>query len=679
MDDRKKQHRRCAVLLLVFALVIGCVSMPGELTAAQKELSLSLAEHLAYADSSEYAALKRKLDLAQIQYTQSVKRIRMKEENQKTFRWSPLLSFKFPESPTLDDESEYNYKPLELQSQIDALRHELGSCIYGIYGKVALSFVSIYQLQETISYNEARLAECRRTLAKNRVRLLLGEATKTDIERMEQKITTMEATVAADKRSFLSAVTKLSDLIGLDVTGGWRFANPFVTVDLSRSELEWLIDYTLEHDNDFYKTRLETANGLLEMNTNYELMSKKYGSGTMSYIDSFINQARRGEKLDSSAFKSAFTAMLEKADAPWNGKLRILFIRIPKLWFKGSTDGQRYVEDEPYVLYENALEYQNLLAEEAQAKKELTDTVTERYETYISTKNSYELLVKRSADKQAELERARVQNLMGELAYEEYESVQEEYEEMQLDTLEAQAAYSEAVFQLDTATLGAVTAYMEGSDTRMNASAGGKSYVVEEDAEGVYYYIHSLVSGNLFELGITVPEDFDVDISDYELWVDGIQVGARTAANGTLRHLSLDIEGTTQVYIRLYDGERFVDDCEIDPSQYTGLLTIKSYSVKQDEDTQIGTYRGAADYTLGTYELFFTLNPEETAASYNVRTQAGAYLLGGEKLPVGSGFQYLGLTENSLAELIICFYDESGALLYEAMLDTADQSIRVMD
>ena len=246
---------------------------------------------------------------------------------------------------------------------------------------------------------------------------------------------------------------------------------------------------------------------------------------------------------------------------------------------------------------------------------------------------------------------------------------------MQLDTLEAQAAYSEAIFRLDCLTCGAVTAYLKGTDTRLGVAEGGVSYVVEEDAQGVYYYIHSLVSDNLFELGITVPEDYEIGISHYELWVNGIQVGERTPAGQTLRHLALDIEKTERVFIRLYDGDTFVDDCEIDPSQYTGLLTIRSYSVEKEDETKVGTYRGEANYTLGTYTLYFTLDPEETAVSYSVRTQAGAALLGGEKKPVTSGLQYLGLTENSLAELVICFYDEGDALVYEAVLDTSDGTI----
>lgn len=672
----RRRLRTCTALILVCSILLGGIYAFSErMPAAAKSLGLRMAEKLAYANSTQYAQLKRRLALTEIQYVQSVKSIRMKEKNQKTFRWSPLLNFKFPEKPTLADEFEYQYKPLELQSGIDSIRHSLDQCIHTVNENTALQFVSVYKLQVSIDYNEKRLESYRKTLAKNKVRLAAGLATKTDIATMEKKVNTLASTVAADMRSFESAKARLSEWIGMDVTTGYTFESPFTTVELDRTVLKQLIGYTLEHDDEFYKTRLETSNGLLEMNTNYRLMLNHFGSGTMSCIDSYIDQARRGEKIDADAFKSAFNEMLERADQPWVGKKKILFIKVPKIWFKGAVDGQRYVEDEPYVLYENALEYQGLMADQKTAQKELESNVTSAYEVYISTKNSYESLLAQNRAQEKELAAARVKNLMGEMEYEDYLSVQEEYEEMQMDTLEAEAAYSEAIYSLDRITCGAVRKYMSGEDISLNTTEGGESYVVEDESEGVYYYIHSLVSDNLFELGITVPDDYEIDITSYELWVDGTQVGERTEADKTLRHLALDLDHTTRVWIRLYNDNTFIDDCEIDPSEYSGLLTIRSYRVEQGEDTLVGSYTGKADAMLGVYDLTFTMEPDELATQFNVRTADGAWLIGEEKQPVGSSFRYLSLTENSLADLVICFYDESGALLYEARLNTEDGTI----
>ena len=85
--------RTCTALILVFGILSGALyAFCERMSAAEKSLSLSMAEKLAFANSTQYAQLKRRLALTEIQYVQSVKSIRMKEKNQKTFRWSPLLN-----------------------------------------------------------------------------------------------------------------------------------------------------------------------------------------------------------------------------------------------------------------------------------------------------------------------------------------------------------------------------------------------------------------------------------------------------------------------------------------------------------------------------------------------------------------------------------------------------------
>ena len=268
------------------------------------------------------------------------------------------------------------------------LNHSIADCVYGVYEKVALTFVEVYVLQEKIAYNEERIASYEKTLEKNKARLLLGQANQTDIDSLTRKLETLNSTLASDKRSFEAQKEKLGKLIGIDVSTSYHFQNPFVSAQMDRSVEDKLITYTLEHDDAFFQARVASANGLLELNTNYDLMKNQYGTSNMRLIDSFINQAKRGEKLDSAAFKLKYGELLEKVDKPWLGKMRILFIKIPKEWFKGAIDGVRYVEDEPYALYESAIEYQGLYADEQAMRKELIASVKSSFENYISTRNT---------------------------------------------------------------------------------------------------------------------------------------------------------------------------------------------------------------------------------------------------------------------------------------------------
>ena len=676
MKLKRRTNRICRWLsaLLVCCLVTGSVpSIPVE--AANRTLTVETAKNMALAQSSDYTKLKNKLALAKLQYSQAVKAIKLKEKNQRTFRWSPLLNFKFPEKPNLSDQMEYTYKPLELQSEIDTINHSITDCVYGIYEKVELSFVDVYVLQEKISFNEKRIASYQETLDKNKARFMAGLANQSDIDALEKKLDTLNNTLLSDKRSFESAKEKLGEMIGIDISTSYNFQSPFVDADLDRTIEDQLIEYTLEHDDSFYQTKTATANGLLQLNTNYSLMQAQYGTGNMRIIDNFIAQAKRGEKLDSAAFKLKFEEFLTAVDKPWQGKKKILFIKIPKEWFKGAIDGIRYVEDEPYVLYESALEYQSLYADEQAQKKELTDSVKSSYDNYVSTRNSSQALEKEITKKAEELKKASILNTTGQMTYEEYEQVQTEYEELQMDSLDAKAAYSQVLYSFDRLTCGAVSAYLNGDSITMSAAEGGQSYVVEDEGEGVYYYIHSMVSDNLFEIGLSVPDNFDLSITDFELWVDGVQIGERTNVSKTIRHLSLDIKEVNQVFIRLYDGENFVDDCDIDPSVYSGKLTIKTYRVETAEETQIGTYTASTNSVTGLLEIKIKMNSDQQAVSYNIKTQDGKYLISDKKISIGETFRYLAAAESSLEDLILCLYDEQGQLLTEAEFRTSDQTI----
>lgn len=169
--------KRIVSLLLIVALSVTIAPgwIRGETVyAADKELTISTVKSAALTVSDDYTKIQNKLALAKVKYTQSVKKLKLKEKNQRSFRWSALLNFKLPESPNLTDESSYNYEPLELQSEIDQQEHSLNDSVYGIYETVELQFVEAYRLQEKIAYNEKRLTTAKKTLKKNKAKLLLG-------------------------------------------------------------------------------------------------------------------------------------------------------------------------------------------------------------------------------------------------------------------------------------------------------------------------------------------------------------------------------------------------------------------------------------------------------------------------------------------------------------------------
>lgn len=672
-----KKKRRCiAMILTVCMLALSTETIT--VKADDKQLTVEMAKNIGLSNSSSYKLLENKLELAYVQYEQAVKALRLKEKNQTTFRWSPVLEFSFPEAPNLSEGFEYEYKPIEMQSNIDVLKHQINDHVYQIYGQISSLFVKVYVLQEQIAFNEIRLEDYTETLNKNRARLLLGLANASDISSMEKKVAALEATLIADKSNFEAQKKKLSDLLNMDINNGYSFESPFVDGEIDRELLEMLIEHTLEVDHTYYQAKIESANALLALNTNYQLMKGQYGS-KMSMLDGYINQIKSGNQVDSSAFKLKYNEFLKLVDKPWEGYKTIWFVKIPKEWFKGDIDGVRYVEDEPYILYETAIEYQNALKEQDSIKKEITTLVTDTFENYVSAKKAVETIQTSIATKREELDISQKLNLSGRMTYEEYNTVREEYEELQIELIQIQGDYSQILYEFNRLTCGKIEELLKGITTSVNSGSGGYSYVVEDEGTGIYYYIHQMVSENVFEFGLTESENYDVEFTHFELWINQMQLGQRTAIGSSIKHLSIDLQQTDRVFVRIYNGNEFVDDCDIDPSICSGKLTvIKNYTVVSREDDLLGTYGVTID-EMGL--LYIDINPSEDKlyTQYNIMTTSGVYLLSEEKLSVKQSLKYLGLAQESLEELVINLYDENNNLLYKARFCMADKTIRKIE
>lgn len=677
---KKRKTAATFMMLIIAVIMVGAQPPQAVLAVGKNTIDISVIKSAALYQSAAYEQVENKLELAQAKYVQSVKKLKLKEENQRSFRWSPLLNFKLPEKPNLADEFDYTYTPLALQSEIDQLEHERGDTVYAVYEAVELNFVEAYRLQEMIAFNEERLDAARRTLQKNRARFAIGQAKESDITAMEQKVDRLEKTIAADMRSLSAVTEKLGNQTGLNLSS-YTFVSPYVDAKMDRQMLESLIEYTLDHSDTYYKAQCAAGNALLALNTNYDLMKKQYGAANMSLIDTYVNQVKNGEKVSTRAFKSAYNRLLTAVDDPWRGNFKILFIRIPKVWLKGAIDGVRYVEDEPLALYESAIEYQNARAEETAAKNEITGQVKDTFENYVSAKNAC-VNIRESIDrKKEELEKGAALNALGQMTFEEYQEVQEEYESLQADYLQAQADYSGILYSFNRLTCGRVKDFFTGDGMGMTVGEGGTSYVVADEGEGVYYYIRTLASGTAFELGIDVPEDYDeVSITDFELWVrlgtEQVQVGGRIPVDGRLKHLQLDIGSVDRVFIRLYNGGEFIDDCDIRPSEYSGRLNIVTgYRIEKSEDSKLGTY---AVETTDTGLALLSITPKagEGIAGYTIQDADGVSLLDGSVVPVKEAFRYLSAAANDLEELTILFYNAEGEELYKARFRTSDNTIR---
>lgn len=663
----------------IFLLVLICMIAGSRKIYAESVMPLSQTQALGLAESDDYRKVKSKIALKEVKYKEAVKSIQLKKKNLSTFRWTPLLSFKFPEKAALADEYEFIYKPLQIQSEIRVLEHQLPDVKYEVREEISNLYTEIYTYQEKISNKTARLETMEENLKRNQAKVLTGQAKQSDVDKIESSITALQSSLAADMRAFESGKSELSDLTGIDLTTGYRFENPYKEATIERSSLDQLIQATLDRSQSYYEAKQTTKLALTSVDTNYSLMQNQYGS-KMGYISSYVQQAKNGEKIKSDLFRNAYDQFLKAIDDPWQGTKRILFIKIPKEWFKGSIDGVRYVEDDPYILYTNVLEYQEALSDQKSLEKEITKSVEEAFENLVTAGNSYHSIQQQTQKAKEEMDRGKLKNQAGELEFEEYETLREAYEELQISELEALELYTTLLYSFDRLTCGAVTELLNGEEISLEQGSQGESFVADKTKPS--YYITTLAEDNLFELGIYLPEESDIQITHFELWVDNVQIGERTEIDAVIRHLELDLSQTDKTVIRLYNGDEFVADCEIDPDEYQGSLNLpddtagktdsvdKTDSAEPETKQLLGTYKYSRNKKTGL--ITFDIQPQEglNIEKFRLLDAQGKAIYSDTPAEVGKGITYLAVLGNDLKNVRAELYDKDGNKLYTARLDT---------
>lgn len=649
--------------------------------AKGKTFTLDMAKSYALAKSTSYKKLKRKISTQKASYQSAVKKIELKRRNQRAFRWSPLLSFKLPTSPDQADEYEYIYKPMQIQSQITASQHELNDCVYEVYQQISVLYVKAYTMQETIDYDQSRLDAMQDSFNKNSARVATGQAKQADVDSMKKSIDTLSKKLASEKRSFESLKSDITRMVKLDVTSGYVFENPYVLGTVSRADLDKIIEHTMKNDQSVFQAKLTSQLAKKAVEIDYGLLQGQWG-GKVSRISSYVRTAMAGGEIDEDIFKQQYDALLYDADSKWfrNFKISFLFFSItfPMEWLKGAISGTRYVEDDPYLLYENVLAMSDAFDEEKKTIESVKKSVTTGLETLITKRNTYETLKAQTEESKKQLDQALLKNSLGELEYEDVDTTRKDYEDLQLQMLDALSDYTQEIFTYNRLTCGALD-QLTSTGLKLENTVGGDSYLVQDAYEGAYYYIQTLVEDNIFVLTVYIPDDFSIQITDFELWCDGEKIGERTSVLKELSHLGLAKEEVDSAKLRLYNDDKFVDEVEIDPGEYSGPLVINGgYTVESKADTGlIGSFTIDKNQTTGICTIKITPEKDNKNIKYYKIFDANeTEILSKEALEITKEFSYLNLLSSDLEQLKIEFYDENKEILYKGYFDIANMQIK---
>ncbi|MCR5503814.1 MAG: hypothetical protein K6F53_12485 [Lachnospiraceae bacterium] len=683
MRKRRRNNRITALSVALSLLLCAVLSGPGIQTfaaenAGKKLLTMKAARALALEESSAYFQALQDIAGKKAAVASAKKAVKMQKKDWATFRWSPLLKFKFPTTPSQQELYELEMKPVTAQAELDDAQNALIEVRLGIYAEINNLYVDIVTKQRTIEFNKQRSQTLSTGIAKNKALLLTGDASQEDVDALVKKKESIEEKIAADTRGLDADLRKMSNKIGTDISTRYRFETPFVEANIDRTKLPSLIQYTLDWNHTYYQACMEDTTARAQLETNYSMLRKKYG-GDINMISGYVTQVLGGQELKGSqaaAFKKDYDAFIVKIDSYWEGKRKILFIKVPRLWFKGSKDGTRYIQDDPEQLYQNVLDYSSAHAGKKDAEISVTEEVIDAYENYISVRNSYQKSIREIDKARKDLEADLLRNKLGRLSFEEYQSEEEDFEELQNDFLSTMQTYAQTLYSFDKTTMGAVGMYLTGGDQALSTAESGISSVEKEFANGAQYYLKQIIQQEAFELYVYIPDDFPIEVTHFELWCDGEQIGERTEVGKRLRHLALATESVNEVKIRVLNDGVFVDDVVIDQQEQSGPLPIVSNRriVKTDAN-ELGLYEISRNEVTGIVSVKLKITEDESIASYKVKTESGVFLSEDKPIPVDKTFNHLGLMEDGLNDLTLVFLDGSGGELYEGRFDTVNHKV----
>ena len=696
MRFHKKTHRRGVAALLCAAMFIIQFSlwpMGADRVNAVTRLKLSTAKSLAVANSDKIESLDIQIDAKKAARTSAVRSLRERERTMGTFSWSPLLNFKFPTKPYEAEAFEFQFKPIQLDYNITTLEHKMDDQKLTEYESVSNTYIDIISSTAEITFLEERIRTLSQMVLKNRARVVSGLATEEQVEQQQKSLDGLKKDLAKEKKKLLKAKKKMGKLVGFSVTSGYTFDEEFISTNMDENTVESLQAYAVDHDQTVFEARQEMELADMALEINYNLMARKYG-GKIKMISGYVDQIQNGSSVDKRAFKKSYDAFLKKIDEPWTGSWTIIFFEFPKEWIKGKLDGVRYIQDDPYVLYTAALDYQSAAKEYENTCEEIRNTVADNYDAMMEARSVYTDAKDDLAAQKAILLESEAKNAIGKLSFEEYNTVLDEYEAARSTIKDALTTYSKALYTLDRSACGAASAYFAEESLSTTAGSAGlgtpdNEGTVDDELnkmnavveKGATYSIRSIVSKEEFILYVDIPENFEYNITDYELWADNRQIGERTSKDGSIRHLKIAVQEVDNVFIRLYNGSEFIDDCAIDPTASYGPLNITvGYETDEiDNRPVIGTFTVEDDTNIDMIRLRYTFDQNAVhreystsadVAFYNMAAEKSLYLFTNDLVSSDDAFTYMSFIRNDLGKLTLRLFSSDGTYIGGAKLDT---------
>ena len=584
------------IISFLTAAAVFCTVFSG-MPARAEETTLSLPQAISLALKNSDGIRKVTLSKVkkQIELKQAYAAIADTRKNESTVRFSLLFNIKFPEKHGMPKEIELLTKVPDIQNEIRILNAEYENARLTAIADCEQQYYTVVADAYDVEYCGNLISEAQSAQKQVRAAYAGGTAKKSDLDYMEKQLSDAQSALSKARSTYERDKEKLSSIIGVDVSKGYKFSCDFPETEISRSMLGDIKDYALKYDYACYKALQNKLNAESSTETVKSVYSGRYG-GDASVVMGYLNSCRaRGEAVDYEYFINIYHSFLSAIQRPWEGNyvIRLLFfkIKIPKEWFKKTYSGERYLEDERYALFVSLAELDEAEQDRKSAYNTLTSAVTDGFYALGESRSACLSAVGSLGAAESEYSDALADNRKGLVSFTDLYDKKVALLEQQKSIFEMRADYAKSLSAYNLQCAGYISDKLGGSGNSgiKNYEDGVTTGESGSTSEPSWYVT---VSGASYKVsfGVNIPDSCDV--TDYELYTsDGKQIGKRTAVGKTMTGLSTIYSDTSLLTLKFYRDGALKYTATFDGMQYSGTLDMQS--------AQSGTQK----YTAGSWSV----------------------------------------------------------------------------
>lgn len=685
--------QKIVLILLLSSFLADSFSLNS--SCIQNKLTMTEAVEFTKQTSQKYKNKKVSRANKKMQLTQAKDAIKETRKKESTVRFNLLFNIQWPEKHAMPKEIELMTKVPEIETEIKNITKELEDIWLTEQEKAENYYINIYGYDQKSKIGQAILDEMNQSLTKMKNKLKVGQANSEDIASLEKKIKAQEQEIANSLKNIDRYKEKLSDLVGFDLTG-YVFQNPLKKTDISRDKLDSLVKYSLNNDFNVLKTKNLENIARQSVNEIYNIYGKKWGNK----IKTIESEVVKNTEVDLEVLLDKYNDLLRQIDKPWEGSytINLLFfkIRIPKEWFKKEYDGQRYFDGEKYSIVVAIKDREEAIAQTKSAEKDLVNSIKDSFEVIKDMWNVYITSVESEKQAQKEYDKVYFKNQLGQASYDEVDMAKSNLETAKITTLDNLLNYNLQLSSFNKLTCGAIGALLENESLFLSAVKTGNSVleleeILQSEENAIIYYINKSIDQKKTNFGLQVLEGFPEEITHYELLTpEKVLIAKKTAIDKTISMFPLEYEGSTEILVRLYNNDEFVNEATIDTLASRGRLDLISQNMDLEEKSaEINNNQNISTQVMGYYNISNLVGntvkkiqfeiPETSGISFYKIVDENDKEIGKNNkfYSVTSGFQYLGYVLSDLSKLKVRLYDANYILKFECIFDVVKNQIIV--